>query len=76
MCVIDINSVVEEFKKRHTKRSILEQALKNEEKPFGYVIDWLKDNGIPKTQGWDYAEEILEHFQIDNEADIEKQLWY
>ena len=52
-----------------SKEDILRRARRNEEKPFGYVIDYLKDvYFLPKMIGWDIAEKILEHFEIDNEC--------
>lgn len=52
-----------------SKEDILRRAARNEEKPFGYVIDYLKDvYSLPKMIGWDIAEKILEHFGIDNEC--------
>lgn len=52
-----------------SKEDILRRATRNEEKPFGYVIDYLKDvYSLPKMIGCDIAEKILEHFGIDNEC--------
>lgn len=57
--------------KKLTRQGILSEAARNQEKPFGFVIDWLKDNfGMPKTEGWDIAGKVLEYFNIDNEAPI------
>ena len=51
---------------------ILIKAKKNQEKPFGFVIDYLKDRyGLPKMEGWDTAEQILKYFKIDNEAPLD-----
>lgn len=44
---------------------ITENARRNKENPFGYVIDYIKDMyNISKTDGWDTAEAVLEHFNI------------
>ena len=52
-----------------SKEDILRKATRNNEKPFGYVIDYLKDvYSLPKMIGGDIAEKILEHFEIDNEC--------
>ena len=51
-----------------SKENILRNAKRNEEKPFGYVIDYLKDvYNLPKMIGWDIAEKILKYFEIENE---------
>lgn len=45
------------------KRQIAEIAKRNNENPFGYVIDYIKDMyGIPKTKGWDIAKKVCDHF--------------
>ena len=47
--------------------TILESARKNEERPFGFVIDYIKDvYGISKTEGWDTAMQVLAYFGIKN----------
>ena len=51
------------------KDDILRCAKRNNEKPFGYVIDYLKDvYFLPKLIGCDIAYKILEYFEIDNEC--------
>ena len=51
------------------KEDILRSAKRNNEKPFGYVIDYLKDvYFLPKLIGSDIADNILEYFEIDNEC--------
>lgn len=50
-----------------TKEGILSKAKKNQEKPFGFVLDYLKDTwSIPKIDGWDIAEQVIKHFGIEN----------
>ena len=57
--------------KRLNRTYILQQAKHNEEKPFGFVIDFLKDEySLPKSQGWNIAMRVLEHFNIDNNAQL------
>lgn len=52
-----------------SKEDILRRAKRNGEKPFGYVIDYLKDvYFLPKLIGYDIADKILEYFEIDNEC--------
>ena len=51
-----------------SKETIINSAKKNEEKPFGFVIDYIKSNySVPKPNGWDIADKVLEYFEIDNE---------
>ena len=48
-----------------TKYHILCQSKRNNEKPFGYVIDYIKDvYEISKTEGWDTAKKICEYFGL------------
>ena len=54
---------------RLSKEDILRGAKSNDEKPFGYIIDYLKDvYHLPKMIGYDIADKILEYFGIDNEC--------
>lgn len=47
---------------------ILDRAKKNNEKPLGYVLDYLKENySLPKTEGLPVAEKILNFFKIEEE---------
>lgn len=46
---------------------ILDRAKKNNEKPLGYVVDYLKEHySLPKTKGLPIAEKILKHFKIED----------
>ena len=50
---------------------ILDKAKENKEKPFGFVIDYIKDMyGIPKIKGWNTAEQVLRYFNIDNDMPL------
>jgi hypothetical protein len=52
-----------------SKENILKNAKRYEEKPFGYVIGYLKDvYKLPKMIGGDVAEKILKYFEIENEC--------
>ena len=56
-------NIVKEVTSRFTKAQILENARRNEEYPFGFVIDYIKDMySLPKTQGWDTAMAICKHY--------------
>lgn len=51
------------------RECIIRNAKSNNETPFGYVIDYLKDvYSLPKMIGCDIAEKILKQFKIDNEC--------
>ena len=53
---------------RLNKRYIIDKALQKDEKPFGFVLDYLKDvYSLPKSKGWDVAKQILDYYGIDNE---------
>lgn len=60
------NELISDFITSKTAQSISASARKNDERPFGYVIDWFKDNGIPKTSGWSIAVAICKHYFGDN----------
>lgn len=50
------------------RECIIRNARRNDEKPFGYVIDYLKDEySLPKSIGWNIALKILREFKIVNE---------
>lgn len=48
-----------------TRENILFNAKRNNENPFGYVIDYIKDMyGICKSEAWDTAKAICKHFNL------------
>lgn len=57
-----------EFCKEHlNKEHIIAEAKKNGERPFGYVIDFIKDEfNISKTQAWYTAEKVIIYFGLTN----------
>jgi hypothetical protein len=62
---MNADSVYNEVTNALTKEIIVANARRNNEMPFGYVIDYLKDMYmIPKTQGWGIAKKICEHFGL------------
>lgn len=62
---MDANSVYNEVVQTLSKQTIVDNARRNNENPFGYVIDYLKDMYmIPKMQGWDIAKRICVHFGV------------
>jgi len=57
--------IVQEVTSRFTKAQILDNARRNEEYPFGFVIDYIKDMySLPKTEGWDTAMAICEQYGL------------
>ena len=56
-------NIVKEVTSRFTKAQIQEKARRNDEYPFGFVIDYIKDMySLPKTEGWDTAMAICKHY--------------
>lgn len=51
---------------RALSRDVIQQcAERNGEKPFGYVLDYLKDMYfLPKPDGWDTAKAICDYFSL------------
>ena len=50
-----------------TKWQILEKARRDEERPMGFLLSYIRDNyNLPKTQGWEIAEKVLDYYQIKN----------
>ena len=48
-----------------TKEDIITKSKLNNEEPFGYIIDYLKDNyNLPKTNGCDIAKKIIKHYKL------------
>jgi hypothetical protein len=47
--------------------TIIRCAERNNERPMGFLLTYLKDMYfIPKYYGWGVAERILKHFKIEN----------
>ena len=62
------NEIYNELVKDFTKEKIIEKARRDEEKPFGALITYIRDvYNLPKTKGWNIAMRMLDHFGIDNE---------
>ena len=60
-----IDKIYSECIKELSPINILYCARKNEERPFGYVIDYIKDMyNISKTEAWDTAKAICEYFNL------------
>jgi hypothetical protein len=48
-----------------SEESIRAAAAREGDKPFGYVLEYIRDNyGLSKIEGWDTAEAICKHFNI------------
>lgn len=62
---MNADSIYNEVTNALTRENIVECARRNNEMPFGYVIDYLKDMYmIPKTKGYEIARKICEHFGL------------
>lgn len=60
--------IYQEITTDFTREKIIGKAIRDEEKPFGFLITYIRDvYGRSKTQGWDIAMRVLDHFGIDNE---------
>lgn len=57
------NNFVNEF----SAGVIYNRAARDQEKPMGFILTYLRDQGLPKVQGWIVGEAILKYFCIDNE---------
>ena len=50
---------------RMSKEDILRKAERDNEKPFGYIIEYIRDEyNIPKPDGWHIAERICKFYGI------------
>ena len=57
--------ILRDFKKTHSAQSIRQCAARNGEKPFGYVLDYIKDMyGLTKSEGWDTAQAVCRFFKV------------
>lgn len=46
---------------------VCNRAARDKEKPMGFILTYLRDQGLPKIQGWIVGEAILKYLCIDNE---------
>lgn len=53
---------------RYWSRSdILERAKRDNERPMGTLLTYIKDvYNLPKPQGWEIAEKVINHYNIVN----------
>lgn len=53
---------------RYWSRSdILERAKRDNERPMGTLLTYIKDvYNLPKPQGWEIAERVINHYNIVN----------
>ena len=50
-----------------SRERIIEMAIRDEEKPIGALLTYIKDMyDIPKTKGLDIALGVICHYNIDN----------
>lgn len=61
----NLNAILFDVVNKLTKEDIITKSKFNKEEPFGYVIDYLKDNyNVPKTNGCDIAKKVIKYFKI------------
>ena len=59
--------ILQDILSKLTPRMIIQGASRDNEKPMGYLLTYIRDMyGLPKTQGWDIAEAVLKHYNIEN----------
>ena len=64
------NEVFNEIIKNLNGDDIINGAIRDDEKPIGYLLTYIKDEyNIPKKEGWNIAEAILKYFGIKNDID-------
>ena len=57
-----------------TSRYITGHAARDNEKPMGFLLTYIRDMyDMPKTEGWNVAEALLNFFNIDNENPWKKR---
>lgn len=56
-----------EFTNEFSAGIVCNRAARDMEKPMGFILTYLRDQGLPKTEGWIVGEAILKYLQIDNE---------
>lgn len=57
--------ILNSFKRKFTAEQIRTCARNNDEKPFGYVIDYIKDMyGLSKIEAWDTAQAVCRFFKV------------
>lgn len=50
-----------------SRSDILERAKRDNERPMGTLLTYIKDvYNLPKIQGWDIAERVIKHYNIVN----------
>lgn len=61
------DEIFDEIIKRVTRGRILEISAKDNERPMGFLLTYIKDvYGLPKSKGWNIAERVLTHYNIEN----------
>lgn len=60
-------NVVHSLIKNLSRERIIEMARRDEEKPMGALLTYIRDMyGLTKTDGWDVAFAVLNHFKVEN----------
>ena len=50
-----------------SRSDILEIAKRDNERPMGTLLTYIKDvYNLPKPQGWEIAERVIKHYNIVN----------
>lgn len=60
-----IQSIFDELKTKLHSEQIRQCAARNGERPFGYVLDYIKDMyGLTKSEAWDTAQAVCRFFKV------------
>ena len=52
--------------KNISREVIIRESERNGEKPFGYIIDWIKDDyNLHKIDAYPYAEMVMKYFGFE-----------
>ena len=60
--------IFKELSSKFTREAILNCARNDREKPYGFLICFIRDNyGLPKMEGHEIAMDLLKFFNINND---------
>ena len=62
------NDIIIEIIQNLSRNYIINMSIRDKEKPIGFLLTYIRDvYGLSKTEGWDIAIYILNHYNIKNE---------
>lgn len=70
--ILSREEITGRLKSELSAEQITRRAAANGERPFGYVIDYIKDMyGLSKEKAWDIAKDICVHFGVQEFGDTD-----